>query len=81
MESMIWSMAGVALALCLLLAGVRLGRRAERTGRRERPQAENGRAGQRLEEEQKAFSDLMGYNAERAYGMAREEEPPFGEEE
>ena len=73
MEGIIAGMIGMVLALGLLILGAWLGWQGRKrwqehtvkTAREELSEWEK----RELEAEQKAFADLMGYNAHKAYGM------------
>lgn len=74
MTAFILGMAGALVSLGLLAGGFALGWR-ERDRSRTRAAAELDQAQQRrLEEEQRAFRQLMTYSAETAYGMTGTEE-------
>lgn len=59
-------MTDILIAVVLLALGVFLGRRSV-PEKREPPQMEEQEL-QRLQEDRAAFAQLMGYNADRAYG-------------
>lgn len=63
-------MVDILIAVALLLLGWWLGGR--QTHRREPPVVEQ-RELERLREDRAAFAQLMGYNADRAYGLEDEE--------
>jgi len=59
-------MLDVLIALVLVGVGYWLGKREKRPAAAPKPEA---RELERLQEDRAAFSQLMGYNAQRAYGL------------